>query len=133
MKHTNKNYFSNFYSPLKVYVLLFFIGLNYISFDSKASIFKHIDGKNNTCYLNIQQAHQQNIPENSKSEPSASQSINLEEEDDFFTAQFYPEEFCFVVLPINLNKVINEEKLIAYFHPELTVPPPKLNTFESFC
>ncbi len=133
MKHTNNNFIINLFLPLQVYVILFCIGLNLINFDSKANSFKSINGKNNSHYLNIQETNHQNNPINSKTESTEVPSVNLEEEDDFFTAQFYPEVFCFVVLPNHSNKVINEEKFIEHFHPELTVPPPKINSFESFC
>jgi len=133
MNSTNNTFFSNCYSPVKVCMLLFCIVLNFINFDSKASTLNSNNSKNNCYYLNIQDANHQNNPINSKTESTEVPSINLEEEDDFFTAQFYPEVFCFVALPNHSNKVINEETFIEYFHPELTVPPPKTNTFESFC
>lgn len=133
MNFKNNNLFSNYYSPIQAYVLLFCIVLNFIHFESKASIFKPIDGKNNTHYLNIQHAHHQQSPFNSKSEPTEVPTINLEEEDDFFTAQYFPEVFCFEVLPNHSNKVINKEKFIEYFHPELTVPPPKISIQKFFC
>ena len=133
MKHRNNNFIINLFLPLQVYVILFCIGLNLINFDSKANAFKSIKSKNNTYCFNIQHDHHQNIPIDDTSEKTEIPSVNLEEEDDLFTAQFYPEVFCFVVLPNHLNKVINEEKFIEHFHPELTVPPPKINSFESFC
>lgn len=133
MNSTNNIFFSNYHSPTQAYVLLFFIVINFINFDSKASTLNSNNSKNNCYYFNIQEANHQNIPFNSKSEPAESSSINLEEEEDFFTAQYYPEVFCFDVLPIHTHKIINEEKFIEFYHPELTVPPPKINSFEYFC
>ncbi|MFA9212395.1 MAG: hypothetical protein ACEQSR_00920 [Candidatus Methylacidiphilales bacterium] len=133
MNSTNNTLFSNYYSPVKVCMLLFCIVLNFINFDSKASTLNSNNSKNNCYYLNIQEAHHQQIPVSSKSESTKVPSINLEEEDDFLPDQYLPEMFCFEVFPIQSNKVINEEKFFIYFHPELTVPPPKTNTFESFC
>lgn len=126
------SYSTNYCMSTQVYILLLIFGLNSFNSDINASTLKSVKRSNN-YYLSSQQTHHQNSPINGKSEPKKSSSINLEEEDDFFTAQYYPDIFCFDVLPIHSHKIINEEKFIEFYHPELTVPPPKLNSFESFC
>ncbi|MFY7734938.1 MAG: hypothetical protein ACOVSR_15765 [Bacteroidia bacterium] len=133
MKHTNNKFIINLLLPLQVSVLLFFIGFNFVNFNNKTNTPNLNNGNNKTHYLNIQNSHHQNVPVNKNSNQMEYPSINLEEEDDFFTAQYYPEIFCFEVLPTYLVNVIDEEKFIEYYHPELTVPPPKINSFESFC
>ncbi len=133
MKHTNSKFIINLLLPLQVSVLLFFIGFNFVNFNYKTNTPNLNNVNTKTHYLNIQNSHHQNVPVNKNSNQMESPSINLEEEDDFFTAQYYPEIFCFEVLPTYLVNVIDEEKFIEYYHPELTVPPPKINSFESFC
>jgi hypothetical protein len=133
MKHTNNKFIINLLLPLQVSVLLFFIGFNFVNFNNKTNTPNLNNGNNKTHYLNIQNSHHQNVPLNKNSNQMESPSINLEEEDDFFTAQYYPEIFCFEVLPTYLVNVIDEEKFIEYYHPELTVPPPKITFHKSFC
>ncbi len=133
MKLISNHFFSNYYLPIQVHVLLFCICVNLINLQCNASTLEYLNCNNNICYLTMQKAHQQNIPFNSKSESTEVPSINLEEEDDFFTTQYFPEVFFFDILPFQTEKIINEENSIECFHPELTVPPPKINSFESFC
>jgi hypothetical protein len=133
MKQTNNKYIIHLLLPLQVYVLLFFIGFNFVNFNNKIQTPYPNNRINKTHYLNIQNSHHQNSPINKNNNQTESPSINLEEEDDFFTAQYYPEIFCFEVLPIYLVNVIDEEKFIEFYHPELTVPPPKISLQKSFC
>lgn len=133
MKHSNNKYIINLLLPLQVFVMLFFIGFNFVNFNNKTITSNTNNGNSKTHYLNFQNSHHQNSPINKNNNQTESPSINLEEEDDFFTAQYYPEMFCFEVLPVNTVNIIGEEKFIEYYHPELTVPPPKISFLKSFC
>jgi hypothetical protein len=115
MKHSNNKYITNFLRPFQVYVLLFFIGFNFVNFNNKTITSNTNNGNSKTYYLNFQNSHLQNSPINKNNNQTESPSINLEEEDDFFTAQYYPEMFCFEVLPVNTVNIIGEEKFIEYW------------------